>query len=103
VINLVVPPKVYERHRLVVRSEPLLFAEGKLESYTQGGGAVNVLVDKLTAISAPGAIFAAIQDFSPRDDEILAENAQQSADLLDAGDFRAVAPPVMSFASGRRR
>jgi error-prone DNA polymerase len=103
VINLVVPPKVYERHRLVVRSEPLLFAEGKLESYTQGGGAVNVLVDKLVAISAPGAIFAAIQDFSPRDAEILADNAQQSADLLDAGDFRAVAPPVMSFAAGRRR
>jgi len=103
VINLVVPPKVYERHRLVVRSEPLLFAEGKLESYTQGGGAINVLVEKVAAISAPGAIFAAIQNFSPRDDEILAENAQQPSDLLDAGDFRAVAPPVMSFAAGRRR
>jgi error-prone DNA polymerase len=103
VINLVVPPKVYERHRLVVRSEPLLFAEGKLESYAHGGGAINVLVEKVAAISAPGAIFAAIQNFSPRDDEILAENAQQPSDLLDAGDFRAVAPPVMSFAAGRRR
>ena len=103
VINLIVPPKVYERHRLVVRSEPLLLAEGKLERYAQGGGATNVLVDKIAAISAPGAIFAAIQDFSPRDDEILAENAGQATELPDAGDFRAVAPPVMSFASGRRR
>jgi error-prone DNA polymerase len=103
VINLIVPPKVYERHRLVVRSEPLLLAEGKLERYAQGGGAINVLVDKIAEISAPGATFAAIQDFSPRDDEILAENAERSSDPLDAGDFRAVAPPVMSFAAGRRR
>ena len=47
VINLIVPPKVYERHRLVVRSEPLLLAEGKLERFAQGGGAINVLVDKV--------------------------------------------------------
>jgi error-prone DNA polymerase len=103
VINLIVPPKVYERHRLVVRSEPLLLVQGKLERYAQGGGAVNVLVDKIAAISAPGAILAAVQDFSPRDDEILAENAGQGSAALDAGDFRAVAPPVMSFAAGRRR
>jgi error-prone DNA polymerase len=113
VINLIVPPKVYERHRLVVRSEPLLLAQGKLERYAQGGGAINVLVDTIAAIAAPGAIFADIQDFSPRDDEILAENAGQSSGVsdpgerssgtLDAGDFRAVAPPVMSFAAGRRR
>jgi error-prone DNA polymerase len=103
VINLIVPPQVYERHRLVVRSEPLLLAEGKLERYAQGGGAINVLVDKLASISAPGAVFAAVQDFSPRDEEILAENSEQGAAALDAGDFRAVAPPVMSFAAGRRR
>jgi error-prone DNA polymerase len=103
VINLIVPPKVYDRHRLVVRSEPLLLAEGKLESYAKGGGAINVLVDKIASVSAPGAVFAAIQDFSPRDDEILAENGEHCSGALDAGDFRAVAPPVMSFAAGRRR
>jgi hypothetical protein len=48
-------------------------------------------------------MLAVIQDFSPRDDEILAENAEHSSGALDAGDFRAVAPPVMSFAAGRRR
>jgi error-prone DNA polymerase len=103
VINLIVPPKVYERHRLVVRTEPLLLAQGKLERHAQGRGAINVLVDGIAAISAPGAMLAVIQDFSPRDDEILAENAEHSSGALDTSDFRAVAPPVMSFAAGRRR
>ena len=30
-VNLIVPPPVYERHRLLVRSEPLLIATGRLE------------------------------------------------------------------------
>ena len=47
-INLVVPPAVYERHRLAVRTEPLVLAEGVLERYAAGGGAVNVLVRRLT-------------------------------------------------------
>ena len=49
-INLVVPPAVYERHRLAVRTEPLVLAEGVLERYAAGGGAVNVLVRRLTAL-----------------------------------------------------
>ncbi|HEV7528764.1 MAG TPA: DNA polymerase III subunit alpha, partial [Solirubrobacteraceae bacterium] len=32
-INLIVPPEIYERHRLIVRTEPLLLAEGKLERH----------------------------------------------------------------------
>ena len=32
-INLIVPPPVYERHRLSVRTEPLMLVEGKLERY----------------------------------------------------------------------
>ena len=30
-VNLIVPPQVYERHRLPVRTEPLMLAEGRLE------------------------------------------------------------------------
>ena len=37
-INLVVPPAVYERHRLVVRTEPLVVADGRLERHPAGGG-----------------------------------------------------------------
>ena len=46
-INLIVLPEVYERHRLLVRTEPLLFVEGKLERLPAAGGAINVLVDKV--------------------------------------------------------
>ena len=46
-INLIVPPPVYERHRLAVRTEPLVVAEGGLERFASGGGAVNVLVRRI--------------------------------------------------------
>ena len=39
--NLILPPQVYERHRAVVRGEPLLLARGRLE---RAGRNVNVLV-----------------------------------------------------------
>jgi error-prone DNA polymerase len=32
-INLIVPPKVYERQRLIIRTEPLIMAEGRLERF----------------------------------------------------------------------
>ena len=102
VINLIVPPAVYERHRLAVRTEPLMLAEGRLERYAKGGGAINVLVNRIDQISAPGTLVAQVQDFSPLDERALAEQ-QTAAAAEDVDDFRAVAPPVMSFAAGRRR
>jgi error-prone DNA polymerase len=105
VINLVIPPKVYEQHRLLVRTEPLLLVEGKLERYAAGGGVINVLVDRIGSISAPDRIAAQIKDFSPLDEMVRTESARQAAEAAeaDADDFRAVAPAVMSFGSGRRR
>jgi error-prone DNA polymerase len=110
VINLIVPPKVYERHRLMVRTEPLLLVEGKLERFAKGGGAINVLVDQVGQISAPDRVLAQIKDFSLLDDQVrtalAAERAAAGAGSQasrEADDFRAVAPPVMSFAAGRRR
>ncbi|MFZ0091336.1 MAG: DNA polymerase III subunit alpha [Solirubrobacteraceae bacterium] len=103
-INLVVPPQIYERHRLVVRTEPLMLAEGKLEKLAAAGGAINILVDRVSSIDAPDRMVAEIKDFSMLDEQVrrgLAE--QQAAAGGEAEDFRAVAPPVMSFASGRRR
>jgi len=38
-INLIVPPPTYERDRLVVRGEPLVFAEGRLEKHLKAAGA----------------------------------------------------------------
>jgi error-prone DNA polymerase len=103
VINLVVPPPVYERHRLTVRTEPLMLVEGKLERHAKGGGAINVLVSRVESVTAPGALLAKVQDFSPLDEQLLAEQKAVAGGADEVDDFRAVAPPVMSFAAGRRR
>ena len=52
-VNLIVPPDVYERHRLAVRTEPLLLARGKLEKLPIAGGAINVYVRSLRPLYAP--------------------------------------------------
>jgi error-prone DNA polymerase len=110
VINLVVPPPIYERHRLLVRTEPLLLVEGKLERYASGGGVINVLVDRVAPITAPDRLVAQIKDFSMLDEMVRVESARavasggdQDGQELMADDFRAVAPAVMSFGGGRRR
>jgi hypothetical protein len=53
---------------------------------------------------------AEIKDFSMLDEAVRRGRAAQQAEKAaanqedaEADDFRAVAPPVMSFASGRRR
>ena len=105
VINLIVPAQVYERQRLIVRTEPLMLAEGKLERFAAAGGAINVLVDRLGQVAAPDQILAEVKDFSMLDEMVRRGRAEQAAGATEAEaeDFRAVAPPVMSFASGRRR
>jgi error-prone DNA polymerase len=114
-INLIVPAQVYERHRLTVRTEPLMLAEGKLERLAAAGGAISVLVDRVGSIAAPDRLVAEVKDFSMLDEQVRMGRAEQQAagrqaagereavDEAEADDFRAVAPPVMSFASGRRR
>ena len=46
-INLIVPPRVYERHRATVRAAPLVRARGRLEHRE---GTINVLVSELRAL-----------------------------------------------------
>jgi hypothetical protein len=64
-----------------------------------------VLVDRLDSITAPDRLLAQVKDFSLLDERELARMAEggTQADPAAAEDFRSVAPPVMSFASGRRR
>jgi error-prone DNA polymerase len=121
-INLIVPAKVYEQNRLIVRTEPLMLAEGKLERLAAAGGGISVLIDKIGSIAAPDALLAEVKDFSMLDEQVrrgLVEQRAAAAVAAGAGaavgagggasetgeaeDFRAVAPPAMSFASGRRR
>jgi error-prone DNA polymerase len=81
-VNLVVPPPVYERHRSLVRTAPLIRARGRLE---RREGTVNVLVGDLAPLErvapAPG------------------EPPRRSRGLAVA-ELRAVAPAGHSF--GRR-
>jgi error-prone DNA polymerase len=46
--NLVVAPQVYERYRALVRGEPLLLAQGRLEKV---GRNINVVVSELESLA----------------------------------------------------
>ena len=71
-VNLIVPPRVYERDRLTVRTEPLVLAEGTLERHAAAGGAINVLVRRLVPARrrrpADRASRREVKDFSPLDE-----------------------------------
>ena len=71
-INLVVPPAVYERDRAIVRSEPLVVAEGRLERHPMGGGQINVVVARLRALDGAERPAAQVKDFSLLDEAQLA-------------------------------
>jgi error-prone DNA polymerase len=87
-INLVVPPPVYERHRLIVRTVPFVLASGRLE---RRQGNINVLVETLRAIERPDLPRAPVRHIEP---PVGREIGQGAADL------RAVLPAAHSF--GRR-
>jgi error-prone DNA polymerase len=110
-VNLIVPKAVYERHRQLARAEPLLLARGRLERTQE---VVNVIVRELIALERflpdgierregaaaagrlhhlPGARHAAGE---AHDGECV-EGAEVGSSM------RAVAPPMQSFAQGRRR
>ncbi len=100
-INLIVPPTLYERSRLTVRTEPLVLAAGRLERHPAAGGGINVLVERIEPLAAPGETLAEVEDLAPDGEAERRVAAGRGAGA--AGDFRAVAPAVMSFAQGRRR
>jgi error-prone DNA polymerase len=118
-INLIVPAAVYERRRALARAEPLLLAQGRIEHSHCAPGisseaarvppVINVLVRELAALErflAPaeqegpalnGARIAALRPAAGAG----VEEEQDGAEI--AAGMRAVAPPIQSFASGRRR
>ena len=46
-VNLIVPPSVYDKHRAIVRSEPLILAHGRFERVERNQ---NVLVSRLETL-----------------------------------------------------
>ncbi len=109
-INLIVPQAVYERHRLLARAEPLLLARGRLE---RTEGVVNVLVRELAALERflyptgeeeAQACVRRLPGLAPAPDEQAPNVGGEQEDEVEVGsNMRAVAPPVQSFAQGRRR
>ena len=59
--NLIVPPAVYDRHRAIVRGEPLLLAHGRFERV---GRNQNVLVERLETLGPLARRVAGEQDVS---------------------------------------
>ncbi len=108
-INLIVGKAVYERHRHLARAEPLLLARGRLERSEEG--VVNVIVRELEPLERylPGGIEAGEESVERARVHSLADRRptpavadEESAAEVGAG-MRAAAPPVQSFAMGRRR
>jgi error-prone DNA polymerase len=78
-MNLILLPAVYEKHRLLTRTEPLLLAEGTLERRDRN---LNVMVHSLVALDTP---------------------TRRTLRRRRVADLRAVAPAAQHFAQGRRR
>jgi len=84
--NVIVPPDVYERDRVVVRSEPLVAVTGRLE---RRQGTINVLAQRVEALSRPGRpVLGPAQPAEPGEAELRR--------------LRAAAPVANSFGRGRR-
>ena len=55
-LNVIVPPSLYEKHRLIVRTEPLILVEGVLERHEKGGGAINLLAKNVARLTPDSTI-----------------------------------------------
>ncbi len=115
-VNLIVGKAVYERHRQLARAEPLLLARGALE---RAQGVVNVIVRELAPLERflSGGVEGEDVDRAARVHRLpgtehaapsaghaataAAEDGTEGAEV--GSSMRAVAPPVQSFAAGRRR
>jgi error-prone DNA polymerase len=104
-VNLIVPPRVYERHRRAVRAAPLVRATGRLE---RREGTTNVLVEAVVELeraprSAPRRQPTPLPPAParpPRREPPLGAPSRRERELVIA-ELREVAPAGHSF--GRRR
>jgi error-prone DNA polymerase len=117
-VNLIVSKAVYERHRHLARAEPLLLARGTLE---RAEGVVNVIVRELAPLERflPGGVEEAEGRAArarvhhlrgrerPAAQQAGALHGEVGEEDVESGEvgssMRAAAPPVQSFAMGRRR
>ncbi len=94
VVNLVVLPPAYKRHRLAVRTASFVRVEGKLE---RREGVINVVVSRLEALATPDMPPAEVKHIEP---PVERETGRSGRDVGRVVELEAVAPPAHSF--GRR-
>jgi error-prone DNA polymerase len=103
-VNVIVPPKVYARDRLTVRTEPLVVVEGVLERFASAGGAINLLVKRIAPLDAPDLLsrrpHAQVKDFSMLDARELARIALEQPRVAAAAAGGATAAHVRPAAAG---
>jgi error-prone DNA polymerase len=102
-VNVIIPPKVYVRDRLTVRTEPLVVVEGVLERFASAGGAINLLVKRIAPLDAPDLLsrrpHAQVKDFSMLDARELARIALEQPRVAAAAAGGATAAHVRPAAS----
>jgi error-prone DNA polymerase len=89
VVNVIVPPPVYERFRLAVRTAPFALVQGKLE---RREGVVNLLADRVERLESPMPANAEVRHIEPP--------AYRELGRAPEEELAAVAPRAHSF--GRR-
>jgi error-prone DNA polymerase len=65
-VNLIVPPQVYERHRAIVRAEPLLLAHGRFERVERNRNVLVSSLESLTLLARRAAESAEVVASLPR-------------------------------------
>ena len=105
-VNVIIPPKVYARDRLTVRTEPLVVVEGVLERFASAGGAINLLVKRIAPLDAPDLLsrrpHAQVKDFSMLDARELARIALEQPRVAAAAAGGATAAHVRPAAPAPR-
>jgi len=93
-LNVIVPRKLYEKHRATVRTEPLIIVEGILERHANGGGAINLLAKNITRLTRlDDTPAAAVKEL----------RKTEKPATVNGDDFAVAAPAVMNFGRGRGR
>ncbi|MGH2905022.1 MAG: DNA polymerase III subunit alpha, partial [Solirubrobacteraceae bacterium] len=101
-LNVIIPEKLYQRQRLVVRTQPLVVVEGRLERHANGGGAVNLLATGIEALSYEQGAGAAVRSLPDRESQP-AHDGEQAQRATGTDGFASVAPGASNFGQGRRR
>jgi error-prone DNA polymerase len=98
-VNIVVPPPVYARYRMAVRTASFARVDGKLE---RRGGVINVVARAVHPLSTPDQPASKVRQIEPPVERETGRHGRDRAVVADprAAELAAVAPAAHSF--GRR-